>query len=368
MTKAAWVPDSAAAAILSPKVKHKLFTFGRYRLLVTEPHSWAFGHIALEMATSMKIARRERAMLYFVRAPQVVNHALFMLEGERVRVVPRGHWVGLPITVLWRIWKLRAGVSQVWQQRRIELADRWIKMKRRRLRAFQNWSKAQLKRGLVTPDLSKELRAARKEQLKRLEHRLERMFNALSKGPRPSAVRYIPYYQRRLLREPLPVRLLPDAERAARMLALHFGIPDSARIVTLHVRESGFKLSAGRPEREEEAIRNARIETYTAAMDYLVAEGFTVVRMGDPTMTPVTRPGVVDLATAPINTDLLQLYCLMRSEFLVASESGPFAVCFLTNTPHVLVNATNPISSYPIRREGLYILKRPIDIESGRAT
>jgi putative glycosyltransferase (TIGR04372 family) len=113
-------------------------------------------------------------------------------------------------------------------------------------------------------------------------------------------------------------------------------------------------------------VRNARIETHFDGIDFLVERGYTVVRMGDPTMVPVARPGVIDLATAPTRDPLLELYCLFRSRFIVCGESGPYSVSFLTNTPLLAVNCTDPIGAFPIRPDGIYLLKRVVDRATGR--
>ena len=48
------------------------------------------------------------------------------------------------------------------------------------------------------------------------------------------------------------------------------------------------------------------------------------MRIGDSTMTPLDHPGVLDLAKSTKRTELLELYCLMRSELLLGCESGLF--------------------------------------------
>src|SRR5262249_32450036 len=151
-----------------------------------------------------------------------------------------------------------------------------------------------------------------------------------------------------------------DAERQA----ADVGILEQTRIVTLHVREAGFRSRPGRPEDRSVSTRNARIETYNKAIDFLSAQGYLIVRIGDSTMTPLNRSGVLDLAKSKKRTELLELYCLMKSEFLLGCESGLVGVSYLVNLPLLSVNATDPVSSYPIRRDGLYILKRVVDRKS----
>jgi putative glycosyltransferase (TIGR04372 family) len=152
-------------------------------------------------------------------------------------------------------------------------------------------------------------------------------------------------------------------------MAASFGIGPDTRVVTVHARERGFKFGYEMQDKAQAAwddsVRNARIETHFAAIDFLVERGYTVVRLGDPTMTAVSRPGVVDLATSPERDPLLEMWCLLHSRFIVCGESGPLSVSYLTNTPLLTVNATDPIGTFPIRPDGIYLLKTIVDRASG---
>ncbi len=113
-------------------------------------------------------------------------------------------------------------------------------------------------------------------------------------------------------------------------------------------------------------IRNSDITTYFPAVDHLVARGYWVVRLGDPSMEPVTRPGVVDLAPLRPETPGLDIFALTRSEFLLGSQSGPAEVALLTGTPRVIVNATDVVENWPIRPTDILLLKHVYDEEEGR--
>lgn len=169
-----------------------------------------------------------------------------------------------------------------------------------------------------------------------------------------------------IARGPIPVTLHRRAVDHARTRARALGIPENGPIVTLHAREAGFKGSVGQAERGKDEIRSCRIETYFDAIDDLVRTGRTIVRIGDPTMTPVRREGVVDLATSPQRDEWVELWCLLRSEFFIACQSGPYALAMLTNTPVLMVNVANPLAAYPHRRKDLYILKHVIERSTGR--
>jgi len=183
-----------------------------------------------------------------------------------------------------------------------------------------------------------------------------------------------PYLRRRLLRSPVATSLPPVLEARARDEARGLGIDEHAPIVCVHSREAGYKhgrevhekqRSQGKRRVRDDAARNASIRRLFPVMTELVAKGFIVVRLGDPSMEPVHLSGVVDLATNA-SQSLVEVYCLLRARFLIAGESGPAGVSYLTNTPLLQVNATDPIGSYPIRSSGLLLLKHVTERDSGR--
>lgn len=166
-------------------------------------------------------------------------------------------------------------------------------------------------------------------------------------------------------REPLTFTLPPNlADRAAGETDA-LGLGAGARVVTLHVRESGFKLAGG-GESPADALRNARVEDYRAACDRLTGQGFTVVRIGDPAMTPFAHPGVVDLATSPRRTELLEFSLLLRSVLFIAGDSGPYVTSYLTAVPCLATNVTNMLGGYPVHANDRYLLKHPVDRVRGR--
>lgn len=187
---------------------------------------------------------------------------------------------------------------------------------------------------------------------------------------RPLAARgHEPYFgldlRRTYASEALEVRLPAAAAAAAVASAATFGL-HGKRIVTLHVRESGYKASLGVVDREKDSARNSRIETYVEAIDWLAGQGYTVVRFGDAQMTPLEHPGVVDLATSPARTPELEIWCVLHSQFFIASDAGPYNLSVLTGVPCLGVNVTHHIGAYPLRVHDRYLLKHVVEAESGR--
>ncbi|MGH9348925.1 MAG: TIGR04372 family glycosyltransferase, partial [Vicinamibacterales bacterium] len=178
------------------------------------------------------------------------------------------------------------------------------------------------------------------------------------------------YYRRRLIRDPVRIDFRPEIREAIERAGAEVGIERGARIVAVHAREAGWKrgrevheLKSGR---RDDSARNARIETYFDAIDELVAGGYRVVRIGDPSMAPLTRAGVIDLATHARRTPALEVLALLRSELVISGDAGPHAVSYLTNTPCLVVNVSDPICSFPVRPSGLFIFKKVIDLDTGR--
>jgi putative glycosyltransferase (TIGR04372 family) len=180
------------------------------------------------------------------------------------------------------------------------------------------------------------------------------------------------YYKRMWLahtpRSRIPADLVPSLMEQAEK---HLGIPPEARLVGLHMRESGFKagreLHDVKPEHpRNDAVRNVTTANYRPAFDFLERQGFTIVRIGDPTMTPLRHPAVVDLAVSPARTDLLEAYLIERSACFIGCESGPTVVACLFHKPHLVLNATDPLAVIPIRQGGIFTFQTIREIATGR--
>ena len=111
--------------------------------------------------------------------------------------------------------------------------------------------------------------------------------------------------------------------------------------MTVHVREPGYRTTAGLRQRDWDDLRNARIETYHEAFMALVARGYTVVRLGDPTMTPVDDPrrGGPGDVHGPHRS--ARGVVRAAQPFLIGCDSGPSWLAFLFGVPVLTVNAVH---------------------------
>jgi putative glycosyltransferase (TIGR04372 family) len=173
-------------------------------------------------------------------------------------------------------------------------------------------------------------------------------------------------FRRLFALEPLKVSLGGDDDRRAAAGMAALGLDDGRPLVTLHVRGPGYKASRGIRDRSKDSVRNARLESYIPAVDWLVSRGYTVVRIGDASMEPLQRAGVVDLARWPSRSLGLDIQCVKRSQFFIATDSGPYNLALLCNIPCLATNMTHVLGAYPLRARDRYIVRHVDDLSEGR--
>lgn len=167
--------------------------------------------------------------------------------------------------------------------------------------------------------------------------------------------------RRLLAEEPLAVGLSEEDLREVQPQVQALGLSDGQPMVTIHVREGGSKTASGITDRAKDVVRNASLDSYLPAIDWLVSRGFLVVRIGDPSMRPLRRDGVVDLATFPARSLALDLFCVQRSAFFLATDSGPFNLALLCDVPCLATNVTHFLGAYPVRAKDRYLLRHTYD-------
>jgi putative glycosyltransferase (TIGR04372 family) len=131
-------------------------------------------------------------------------------------------------------------------------------------------------------------------------------------------------------RRPLLALTQAHVEQSHRELA-RMGMPEGAWFVSVHVRESGFlNERAG----SSEATRNAGIAAYLPAIEEIVRRGGWVVRLGDPTMTPLPpMPQVIDYAVSPHRSEAMDVFLMASCRFFLGTTSGPVMVAAVFGVP-----------------------------------
>ena len=319
-------------------MSYALYSWKSRRLLVSRPTSTGYGSAVAEILNGFYLAQYLDAAVCFLRPRRPLNFAIFELQCEGVSVVPPrslGAWY----------------VAAWWHG-----SHAWPELKSTARAFLLQKGKALLRRR----DLSKTARGRIKRLMGRLQpaHAVPTLVEAAA-----ASLEFRRLYVERPLRVDLPSRRI---ERA-RYEEIAIGLDPDQPLVTVHVRESTFKRTLRLPERPTDVMRNASIDRYRAAIEYLLARGFQVVRIGDPMSTPIRWAGPFDLATSPARTELLELWCMKRSRFFIASDSGPYMSALLLGVPTLAVNVTALIGGDPLRPGDRYILKTAVDRTTGRA-
>jgi putative glycosyltransferase (TIGR04372 family) len=140
-----------------------------------------------------------------------------------------------------------------------------------------------------------------------------------------------------------PLLRLPERHRSegCEFLRRH-GVPAGGWFACVHCRESGYH--AGQAEHD---FRNGSILDYEAAIDFVLANGGWVVRLGDPTMRKLkVRDGVIDFAHAAVRTEPLDLFFGAECRYVIGSCSGPSSLAAAFGRPMGMANCL-PLSSAP---------------------
>ena len=138
-------------------------------------------------------------------------------------------------------------------------------------------------------------------------------------------------------RSPLLTLTNSDHERGWECLQ-SLGVPSDAWFVGLHVRNTGG--GGG---------RDSDIGAYRLALESIVSRGGWVIRMGDPSMPPLSpMPQVIDYAHGGARTDWMDVFLWAQCRFFIGTRSGPAYVPPTFGVPCVLTDL------FPIVTPSLY--------------
>lgn len=152
-------------------------------------------------------------------------------------------------------------------------------------------------------------------------------------------------FPRSLLRLAVPTSLPPQLAEEARGALARAGVDLEAPRVVFDLRRA--------------------VDSIEPALARLRREGYALVRIGRAT-EPVRDHGVVDLSTADGAYGAPELGALLGAQFVIAQSVELQHVAYLTATPTLLLDATDPFSGYPVRADGRFTLATAVDLDSGQ--
>lgn len=155
--------------------------------------------------------------------------------------------------------------------------------------------------------------------------------------------------------------LTPTAEHRSAVTALLTanGLPADRAFVTVHIREGDTaKNHSG-------TLRNSDVLDLMPAIRALCARGLTVVRLGDPRMTPLPQmEGVLDYAHTPSKSEMLDVALAALARFHIGSSSGMSLVPMLFGVPTLFLQ-WYPIHLIPYGQRNRVVLKGFVDRNTG---
>lgn len=135
------------------------------------------------------------------------------------------------------------------------------------------------------------------------------------------------------MRKPL-LQLTNEHQKRGTAALEKLGMPRNGWFATLHVREGKFGT-----HRHSEPFRDADIKTYFSAIELITNRGGWVIRMGDPSMTPLPKMHcVIDYANDPIKTDWMDVFLCASARFMIGTSSGPSTISRAFGVPIAMTN------------------------------
>jgi putative glycosyltransferase (TIGR04372 family) len=119
------------------------------------------------------------------------------------------------------------------------------------------------------------------------------------------------------------------------------GLTSSDWFVAMHIRSTGFHKEG---KRSLQTHRNAEVEDYLPAIKAITDRGGWVIRMGDPTMSPLPlMDKVIDYPHTEFKSEECDIFLAANARFFVGTTSGLTNAVISLGTPCLLVNC---ISNY----------------------
>jgi putative glycosyltransferase (TIGR04372 family) len=117
---------------------------------------------------------------------------------------------------------------------------------------------------------------------------------------------------------------------------IELGIKPGEWYACLHVRTSNF-------HKDDASFRNAKFDSYYAAIEHIISLGGKVVRMGDSGSGIVRFPqlGLIDYPNTRLKSELMDLFLIKNCRFFIGTLSGILDTAYLFGRPTLCVNSLN---------------------------
>lgn len=139
-------------------------------------------------------------------------------------------------------------------------------------------------------------------------------------------------------------------EELCRRQLRKIGIQEGQWYVCLHIRTGAF-------HKAKDEYRNANIENYLEAIDYIRSKGGVVIRLGDAVKLGA-EDHYIDYPNTPMKSELMDLFLIKNCRFYLGTNSGVVDTAFLFGVPVIIVNMTDLLFGRPYKKNDIFIYKR----------
>lgn len=167
---------------------------------------------------------------------------------------------------------------------------------------------------------------------------------------------------------PRVLNLSEENINKGREMLKKIGVKDSTKIVAIFARDTEY-LSNRFPDKNwsYHDYRNADINTYIKSIEYLIKNGYTVIRVGSSVNKKVSfsHEKFIDYPFTNIRSEFLDIIIVYLSKFVIGTTSGAVDTAVVFNKPFLGVNFA-PFTESPFGKYDQYIQKKLVDINSNK--
>ena len=117
------------------------------------------------------------------------------------------------------------------------------------------------------------------------------------------------------------------------------GVAPNSRIALIHVRNSSHDIQTGMKDGYDVNFVNASPENFQAAVNHLIAEGFSVLTVGNHATSPSGLEGVTEYHKSALRTPMLDFLIGKRAGLFLGTTAGALSgVAFHFRLPSLLTN------------------------------
>ncbi len=132
-----------------------------------------------------------------------------------------------------------------------------------------------------------------------------------------------------------------------------FGLDETEKLVCLHVRDGNFRNDENRKNYFNNGnYRNSDINNYIESINFLINQGYYVIRMGDSSSKKINfnHKKFLDYSKSDMKEDIMDFYLIKKCAFYIGTQSGILDTAHMFNKPVFTTNMCELYSS-PSRKK-----------------